>query len=133
MRGSPRVSLGPLKFCLYMLPLSAIFRFHKIGLHVYADDTQIYVSFKCDDPLQALDKINVCISDIRRRMILNKLKINDAKTEFIVFRSPMLKHDLNDLTVNVGGNLMKPSEKVRDLGVILDQTLSFDDQIIAIC
>ena len=116
-----------------MLPLSAMFRFHKIGLHVYADDTQIYVSFKCDDPLQALDKINVCISDIRRRMILNKLKINDAKTEFIVFRSPMLKHDLNDLTVNVGGNLMKPSEKVRDLGVILDQTLSFDDQIIAIC
>ena len=55
-------------------------------------------------------------------MILNKLKINDAKTEFIVFRSPMLKHDLSDLSVNVGGNVIKPSEKVRDLGVILDQT-----------
>ena len=52
--------------CLYMLPLSAILRFHKIGYHVYADDTQIYVSFKCDDPSQALDKINVCISDIRK-------------------------------------------------------------------
>ena len=57
-------------------------------------------------------------------MILNKLKINDAKTEFIVFRSPMLKHDLSDLSVNVGGNVIKSSEKVRDLGVILDQTLS---------
>ena len=44
----------------------------------------------------------------------NKLKINDAKTEFIVFRSPMLKHDLSDLSVNVGGNVIKPSEKVRD-------------------
>ena len=64
--GVPQGSvLGPLKFCLYMLPLSAILRFHKIGYHVYADDTQIYVSFKCDDPLQALGKINVCISDIR--------------------------------------------------------------------
>ena len=62
-------------------------------------------------------------------MILNKLKINDAKTEFIVFRSPMLKHDLSDLSVNVGGNLIKPSVKVRDLGVILDQTLSFHDNI----
>ena len=102
-----------------MLPLSAILRFHKIGYHVYADDTQIYVSFICDDPSQALDKINVCISDIRRWMILNKLKINDAKTEFIyiVFRSPMLKHDLSDLSVNVGANLIKPSEKVCDLGV----------------
>ena len=92
-----------------MLPLSAILRFHKIGYHVYADDTQIYVSFKCDDPSQALDKINVCISDIRRWMILNKLKINDAKTEVIVFRSSMLKHDLSDLSVNVEGNLIKIS------------------------
>ena len=132
--GVPQGSvLGPLKFCLYMLPLSAILRFHKIGYHVYADDTQIYVSFKCDDPSQALGKMNACISDIRRWMILNKLKINDAKTEFIVFRSPMLKHDLSDLSVNVGGNVIKPSEKVRDLGVILDQTLSFDDHISTIC
>ena len=66
-------------------------------------------------------------------MILNKLKINDAKTEFIVFRSPMPKHDLSDLSVNVGGNLIKPSVQVRDLGVILDQTLSFNDNISAIC
>ena len=66
-------------------------------------------------------------------MILNKLKVNDAKAEFIVFRSPMLKHDLSDLSVNVWGNLIKPSVKVRDLGVILDQTLSFDDHISAIC
>ena len=66
-------------------------------------------------------------------MILNKLKIDDAKTEFIVFRSPMPKHDLSDLSVNVGGNLIKPSVQVRDLGVILDQTISFDDHISAVC
>ena len=91
--GVPQGSvMGPLKFCLYMLPQSALLRFHKIGYHVYADDTQIYVSFKCDDPSQALGKINACISDIRKWMILNKLKINYAKTEFIVFRSPMLKN-----------------------------------------
>ena len=86
-----------------------ILRFRKIGYHVYDDDTQIYVSFKCDDPLQSIGKINACISDIRRRMILNKLKINDAKTEFIVFRSPMLKHDLSDLSVNVGGHVIRKS------------------------
>ena len=67
------------------------------------------------------------------RILKDKLKINDAKTEFIVFRSPMLKHDLSDMSVNVGGNLINPSVKVRDLGVILDQTLSFDDHISAIC
>ena len=47
----------------------------------------------------------------------------------------MLKHDLSDLSVSVGGNLhvIKPSVKVRDLGVILDQTLSFYDHISANC
>ena len=31
-------ALGPLKFGLYLLPLSAILKYHKIGYHVYADD-----------------------------------------------------------------------------------------------
>ena len=38
--GVPQGSvLGPLKLCLYVLPMSAILMNHKIGYHVYADDT----------------------------------------------------------------------------------------------
>ena len=51
-------------------------------------------------------------------MITIKLKINDSKTEFIVFRSPELRSDLSGLTVN--------------LGVTFDQFLNFDDHITAI-
>ena len=66
-------------------------------------------------------------------MITYKLKIYDSKTEFIVFRSPPLKCDLSGLSVNVGESMITQSSKVRDLGVILDQFLNFDDHITAIC
>ena len=114
--------LGPLNFCLYLLLMSAILKYHKIGYHVYADDTQLYISFKGKQPLESISKVNSCLSDIRRWMITNKLKINDSKTEFIVFRSPqLLRFELSGLSVNVGESQITQSLKVRDLGVTFDQ------------
>ena len=132
--GVPQGSvLGPMQFCLYLHPFGAILRHHNIGYHIYADDTQLYISFKCKDPLESLTKLNMCIFDIRVWMIKHKLKIKDSKTEFIIFRPPPLKQNLSDLSVSVGDMQVSPSSKVGDLGVVFDQYLTFHDHISGFC
>ena len=66
-------------------------------------------------------------------MIKNEFKINDFKTEFLIYRSPPLKQNLSDLSVSVGDMQVSPSSKVRDLGVVFDQYLTFHDHISSIC
>ena len=83
--------LGPMKFCLYLLPLGAILRY-----------PTLHFILKCKDPLESLIKLNMCMSDIRVWMIKNKFKIKDSKTEFIIFRSPLMNQNLSDFSISVG-------------------------------
>ena len=129
IRGVPQGSVrtGPTK----VLPLSLtticlILKHHNIGYHIYADDTQLYIWFKCNDPnLATLPKLNSSISDIKVWIIKNKIKINDSKTEFIVFKSKQAKQDFSSLAISVGDSIISQSSKVRDLRVIFDQSISF--------
>ena len=62
-----------------------------------------------------------------------KYNNNDSKTEFIIVRSPLLKQNLSDLSISVGDTQVSPSSKVRNLGVVFDQYLTFYDHISGIC
>ena len=77
--GVPQGSvLSPAEFCMYTLPLSAIFRHHKLQYHIYADDTQICCLFDFKSPEAAMNTIVNCMSDIRTWMIRSK-KVNDGQ------------------------------------------------------
>ena len=100
---------------------------------VLLDDTQLYISIKCRQPIEAISKVNCVFLTLGGGWLLITIRINDSKTEYIVFRSPQLKCDSSGLSVNFGESQITQSLKVRGLGVTFDQFLNFDYHITAIC
>ena len=78
--------LVPLLFSIYTSQIFDIVSKHLPNVHCFADDTQLYLSFRPDDQASqdvAVAAMEACIRDIRLWMLQDKLKVNDAKTEFL--------------------------------------------------
>ena len=85
--GVPQGSvLGPVLFVLYTAFLSTVIEKHSVLHHSYADDSQLQKSAR---PHQIPDFLSMqkCIDDTKSWLTLNKLKLNDDKTEAMIVSS----------------------------------------------
>jgi hypothetical protein len=121
-------------FTFYIRDIAEIFMKHQIKYIEYADDLQLMEKTTVAGFGGAVAKINACISDLMEWFHENSLSVNNRKTEFIIFGSKNQIATLQPVfSIQVGGETIRPSSSVRDLGVQLDQHMKLTEHIDSTC
>ena len=99
------------------------------SIESYIDDTKVYLSFSSKD-------IDTCLANITEDLRLiaswccsNHLLINPSKTKLIVFGTRQLLSRAPDIKVPFLGQELVPVPAVKDLGIILDSNLTFNNHV----
>jgi hypothetical protein len=126
--------MGPNFYEDYAAPPTAdIFRKHNIEYMIYADDTQAYISCNVDEIGAAMANLEKCLEEIRHWMAHNWLKLNDAKTELIIFCHQKDRLSVPNTTLTLGDCSIPRAKSVKSIGAHLDTELNLEKQISATC
>ena len=135
--GVPQGSvLGPLFYALYTDNIESIVEKHKLQVHLYADDVQIYFCFKPEHRQIQERNLQDCINSITAWMNESFLKLNPDKTKIKLFVPR--KNTLNSASVTLSNEnlVIEPVNTVIVLGVTLGSgklTGQFISKKISVC
>lgn len=129
--GVPQGSvIGPKSYNMYTLPLGSILRRNNVQYMIYADDAQDYLVIKLKkDWSSAAAILEKCVSEVSDWMSANCLKLNQEKTEYIIFRPRNHAFSPADYPVQIGESTLSPAPFVNNLGVTQDSCLTMERQV----
>ena len=120
--------LGPLLFSIYVNDLPAVPQ--KCISHSYVDDTKLQISFKLQNKDIAVAEMNEDLRKACNWCFRNYLLLNPDKSKLMVFGTRKMLAKLQDITLSLLGKDLLPSKTAKELGLLLDPHLSYNNHII---
>ena len=130
--GVPQGSvLGPVLFNIYTRSLYTVIKNASFNVQGYADDQQVYKSFKpCEQSLILSASISECFRTIQSWMVEYCLQLNPGKTKIMVFAPPNVLSNISIRGLFLPGNIcVRFTSTAQNLGVTFDETLNFRSHI----
>ena len=118
---------------MYTTPLSHLIKSSSIDHHLYADDTQLFISFSPSSFSTSITHLLSVVNLVSQWMTSNLLCLNPSKTEFIILGLPDQIRKIPDpsihLSTNSSSHAFTSDSPVRNLGITFDPHLSFSNHI----
>ena len=122
--------LGPRLFNIYIRSLYKHVKPTYFQIEGFADDHQLVKQFLVSLQTTALgDDIRNCLNSISEWMLEHFLCLNEGKTKILVVAPPSIKEQILIEGVMINDSCIRFVDSAKNLGVIVDSILSFDNQI----
>ena len=131
--GVPQGSIiGPILFILFTADLPCYLSHG--NLSSYADDT---VHIDCASPdehgLESLkSRLETTVKELQAWFSANSMKMNDGKTDFMLVGSKQNLKKSENFYFKVGDSIVRPAEKIKVLGVIIDAKMNWEAHVTAV-
>ena len=122
--------LGPKLFNIYTKPFPDQLQVVSVSVEGYADDHQLQKKFNLAFQVKVLGEgINKTFDVIESWMRNNFLKLNSGKTKIMIVAPEGIKREIIINGTFINGSCVRFVECAKNLGVLVDSTLSFDAQV----